>query len=289
MVLAAQYAVPVLSFEQILQDETISAVAIVTPAITHYELAKRALEAGKHVFVEKPITLNLDHARSLCKIAQSMQRQLMVGHLLHYHPAFIKLKELVHTGSLGQIQYIYAHRLDLGKIYTQKDVLWNMAPHDLSMILALTNASPISTTAAISCNIRDNLADFATINMSFASGAKAHIFVSCLNPFKEQKLTVICKNFMAVFDDTSLEWNKKLAIYDYKIEMKQDSIVTVKGAPEFVEIEQAEPLKNECQHFINCILGNRTPITDGQEALRVMETLVQARSMAYSGENLLVS
>jgi predicted dehydrogenase len=283
-----QYNVPVLSFEQILQDQAISAVAIVTPAVTHYELVRKSLEAGKHVFVEKPITLDLDHARELHKLAETNQRKLMVGHLLQYHPVFVKLKELVHSGALGPIQYIYSHRLDLGKIYTKKDVIWNLAPHDLSMILSLVNVAPSLVKATISCNLRASMSDFATINLEFPTGAKAHSFVAWLNPFKEQKLTVVCKNGMAVFDDTKSEWHEKLAIYRHKVEITHESIVTIKEAPEFLQIERSEPLKNECQHFIDCIENNLTPITGGLEALRVMEALVQARQSAYSHEKELV-
>jgi UDP-2-acetamido-3-amino-2,3-dideoxy-glucuronate N-acetyltransferase len=277
--IAAQYNVPVLSFEQILQDEKISAVAIVTPATTHYELAKKALEAGKHVFVEKPMTLNLDHAQELCRLAKAKKRKLMVGHLLQYHPVFGRLKELVHTGALGQMQYLYSNRLDLGKIYTKKDVLWNLAPHDLSMILSLVGSIPTKINATASCNLRDGVSDFATIHMNFPNKVKAHLSVSWLNPFKEQKLTVVGSKGMAVFDDTQIEWKEKLAMYTHKIEMKSDSIITVKEAPQFIEVKKSEPLRNECQHFINCIEQNQTPITDGEEALRVIEILIQARAL----------
>jgi UDP-2-acetamido-3-amino-2,3-dideoxy-glucuronate N-acetyltransferase len=286
--IAKQYSVPVLSFEQILRDEAITAVVVVTPTVTHYEFVKKSLEANKHVFVEKPMTLDLNHARELQRLAESKQRKLMVGHLLQYHPVFVKLKELVHSGALGPIQYIYSHRLDLGKIYTQKDALWDKAPHDLSMILSLVNEAPTLVNAAVSCNLMANASDFAMVNLEFATGAKAHVFVSWLNPFKEQKLTVVCKNGMAVFDDTKSEWHEKLAIYRHKVEVTNESIVTIKEAPEFLQIERSEPLKNECQHFIDCIENDLTPITGGLEALRVMEALVQARQSAYSQEKELV-
>jgi UDP-2-acetamido-3-amino-2,3-dideoxy-glucuronate N-acetyltransferase len=276
--IALEYNVPVLRLEHIFEDKEISAIAIATPAVTHYEIAKKALKFGKHVFVEKPMVLDLDHAKELCEIAKFNQRKLMVGHLLQYHPVFIKLKEIIHSGALGPIQYLYSHRLDLGKIYTRKDTLWNLAPHDLSMVLSLANSKLSSLSATSSCNIKPGVADFATINMEFMSGSKAHIFVSWLNPFKEQKLTVICENGMAVFDDTIPEWNQKLAIYNHKIEINPYSVITIKEPAKFVEIEKSEPLRDECQHFINSIEYDTDPITNGEEALKVIEVLAKARA-----------
>ena len=286
--IAAQYNVSVLNLEQILQDKKISAVAIITPAVTHYELAKKSLRAGKHVFVEKPIALELGHAKELCEIANKMQKKLMIGHLLQYHPVFVKVKELVHMGTLGQIQYLYTNRLDLGKMYRNKDVLWNLAPHDLSMILSIVRSTPVLIDAKASCNLRKDIPDFATIHMDFPNEIKAHLFVSWLNPFKEQKLTIVGSKAMAVFDDTQTEWDKKLVLYNHKIEMQPDAIITVKEDPIFVEVEKSEPLKNECQHFINSIKHNKTPITDGQEALKVMEVLVKARACVLARERELV-
>ena len=275
---AGRYGVPILSPEQLFQDQSISAVAIATPAVTHFDLAKRSLDANKHVFVEKPMTLDLNHAKDLCKLAALKQKKLMVGHLLQYHPIFIKLKRLVHEGKLGQIQYLYSNRLDCGKIYPKKDVLWNLAPHDLSMMLSLIQATPTKISATSSCNLRDGIPDFATLHMNFPNKAKAHLFVSWLNPFKEHKLTVIGSQGMAVFDDTQAEWNKKLALYNHRVELSPDSIITEKNPPQFIEVEQSEPLKNECKHFIDCIEHNQTPITNGEEALKVIEILIQARS-----------
>ncbi|NRA74128.1 MAG: Gfo/Idh/MocA family oxidoreductase [Rickettsiales bacterium] len=277
-VIAKQHEVSVLSLDHIIQDKNILGVVIATPAATHYKFAKKALKAGKHVFVEKPMTLSLKHAQELCKIAEEMQKILMVGHLLHYHPVFIKLKEIVRNGVLGQIKYLYSHRLDLGIIYPKKDVLWNLAPHDLSMILSITEASPISITTKTSCSLRSEMPDFATIHMDFSNETQAHVFVSWLNPFKEHKLTVIGDKAMAVFEDSQREWSRKLAIYNHEVKMQSDEVITVKKDPVFINVEKSEPLKNECKHFIDCIQQNKVPITNGQEALRGIEILEKARA-----------
>lgn len=266
--LAEQFSVPTLSYDQILQDKTVEAVMIATSASSHFVLAKAALEAGKQVFIEKPFTLNLKDARELCELANRMKKKIMVGHLLHYHPAFIKLKELTYKGLLGLIKYVYSNRLDFGKFYPNESVLWNLAPHDISMILSIMRSSPLSVMEHTEENI-------ATINMRFPDQAQAHVFVSTLNLFKEHKLVVIGSKMMAVFDDTQQDWNKKLCVCSYKINSNGQVITALKDQEQFIDIEKSEPLRNECLHFIDCILRDKTPITDAQEAIRVMEVITK--------------
>ena len=199
---ADQYSVPALSLGDLLADDAIQAVAIAAPAAAHADLAGQALHAGKHVFVEKPIALRATDAEELIAVAAQGDRVLMVGHLLQYHPAFLALRELIGNGRLGRLQYIYSNRLNLGKIRREENVFWSFAPHDISMILALTGEMPSAVTAKGASYLHEVIADVTNTYMSFPSGVNAHIFVSWLHPCKDQKLVVVGSEGMAVFDDT---------------------------------------------------------------------------------------
>jgi len=190
-------------FDDVLADTAVKGVVIALPAECHYEYAAKALNAGKDVFVEKPLALDLDHARKLTAMALERRRILMVGHLLRYHPAFLTLKELTDRGELGRLQYIYSTRLSLGKIRREENALWSFAPHDISMILALCNEMPQHVSAVGHNYLHKQLADVTTTHLSFPSGVNGHIFVSWLHPFKEQKLVVIGEAKMAVNPVTS--------------------------------------------------------------------------------------
>ena len=216
-----QYQVATPAFEEVLRDPGIDAVAIATPAVTHSSFARQALAAGKHVFVEKPIALNVDAAEELNTLAKQQGRVLMVGHLLQYHPVFIRLKELVAGGGLGRLRHIYSHRLNLGKVRREENILWSFAPHDVSMILSLVGDEPDSVSAVGSFFLHSQVADVTTTHMAFPGGENAHVFVSWLHPYKEQKLVVVGDEGMAVFDDT-LEWERKLLIYRHRIVWKDD-------------------------------------------------------------------
>jgi UDP-2-acetamido-3-amino-2,3-dideoxy-glucuronate N-acetyltransferase len=256
----------------ILKRNDISAIVIATPAETHFSLAREALLAGKHVYVEKPLVLNESEAREVIDIADRQNRVLMVGHLLQYHPAFIKLKELAATGELGRINYIYSHRLNLGKIRREENILWSFAPHDISMILSLAGSEPEKVQTTGGYYLHQRIADVTTTHLDFPSGLKAHIFVSWLHPFKEQKLVVVGDKKMVVFDDT-LDWPEKLQIFPHRIEWHNNVPVPVKANPEKVEYPRDEPLKQECLHFLDCIAIRKKPITDGNEGLRVLRVL----------------
>jgi UDP-2-acetamido-3-amino-2,3-dideoxy-glucuronate N-acetyltransferase len=270
-------------FNKVLRCENIQAVVIATPAETHFELARQALLAGKHAFVEKPLTLDENDAYELISLAEERDLILMVGHLLQYHPAFIRLKELVVNGELGRINYICSHRLNLGKIRREENILWSFAPHDISMILSLVGEEPESVSATGGNYLHQKIADFTTTHFEFPSGLKAHIFVSWLHPFKEQKLVVVGDRNMAVFDDTR-PWNEKLVIYPHQITWENNIPVPAKAEPKSVDILEHEPLSMECEHFLQCIATGETPLTDGREGLRVLRILnASQRSMDENG------
>jgi predicted dehydrogenase/acetyltransferase-like isoleucine patch superfamily enzyme len=280
--MAAKFGVPARDWAAVLSDRTIAGVIVATPAETHYRLAREGLAAGKHVFVEKPLALELTEAESLCAFAADSGQVLMVGHLLQYHPAFVKLKELVNRGDLGRVQYIYSNRLNLGKIRREENILWSFAPHDISMILGLI-ASPLEEVTAVgSTFLHRVIADVTTTHLSFAGNEHAHIFVSWLHPYKEQKLVVVGDAGMCVFDDGK-DWPNKVEIYRHRIEWVNGQPVPARAQPESVPIAGSEPLRLECQHFLDCITLGLAPRTDGAEALRVLRTLhASERSMRES-------
>jgi UDP-2-acetamido-3-amino-2,3-dideoxy-glucuronate N-acetyltransferase len=277
--LSDQYHVPARSFEAILLDVEIPAVVIAAPAEMHGTLALRALEAGKHVLVEKPLALDIATAERLCELADQAGRVLMVGHLLQYHPGFLKLKEILDEGRLGRLLYIYSNRLNLGKIRREENILWSFAPHDISMVLALAGAEPLEVSAIGACYLHKAIADTTMTHLRFASGINAHVYVSWLHPFKEQKLVVIGEAGMAVFDDQR-GWGEKLQVYMHRIDWRKGAPVPMAAEPTPVPIEAAEPLILECGHFLGAVASGSRPRTDGHEGLRVLRVLDAAeRSM----------
>ena len=272
-----------ISLPDVLSRDDISGIVIATPAETHFMLARKVLLSGKHVFVEKPLTLSGKDAAELIDLAKKKNLVLMVGHLLQYHPAFVKLKQLAQEGELGRINYIYSHRLNLGKIRREENILWSFAPHDISMILALAGEEPESVIATGGNYLHKKIADVTTTHLDFSSGLKAHVFVSWLHPFKDQKLVVVGDKKMAVFDDTLL-WEEKLLIYPHHVNWENNVPVTTRGVPERVSIPYAEPLKIECEHFIDCIEKRKPALTNGEEGLRVLKVLnASERSLNENG------
>ena len=274
--MAADHNVSAQTYDEVLADPAIKGVVIATPAETHATLAKKAIEAGKHVYVEKPLTINVKDAEEVCQMAKDKGVVLMVGHLLQYHPAFIHLKNMVQSGDLGRLQYIYSHRMNLGKVRREENILWSFAPHDISMILALAGEEPNDVSAIGSCFLHETICDVTTTHMTFDNGVRAHIFVSWLHPFKEQKLVVIGEKGMAVFNDT-LPWSEKLMLYPHKINWENGIPVPEKADGTPIPLDEAEPLKLECQHFLNAIETGNVPNTDGEEGLRVLKVLNQAQ------------
>jgi UDP-2-acetamido-3-amino-2,3-dideoxy-glucuronate N-acetyltransferase len=273
--LARRYSAAVAEVDAVLRDTEIDGVAIAAPAALHAELAQRALAAGKHVFVEKPLALTIAEAEELCIVAERADRRLMVGHLLQYHPAFIKLRELVREGALGRLQYVYSNRLNLGKVRREEDILWSFAPHDLSMILSLVGQEPAEVTAQGGYYLHKAIADVTTTHLAFPGGEQAHVFVSWLHPFKEQKLVVIGDRAMAVFDDGQ-PWSHKLVVYPHRIEWRDALPVPQRAEADPVPLDEGEPLQLECRHFLDCIATGGTPRTDGREGLRVLRVLARA-------------
>ena len=268
--------VPIMDMEEISMNTTIDGVAIASPAIFHAEHVKKFLKAGKHVFVEKPLALNLNDAIALQELADQQKLILMVGHIVQYHPAYIQLKNFIKNGTLGNLKYIYSNRLNIGKIRTEENVFWSFAPHDISMVLGLTN-DPIAEVKTEGLNFfNNNISDLATINFKFKTGLKAHIFVSWINPFKEQKLVVIGDKSMAVFDD-SLDWLDKLRLYSHDITFKNGVPLVQKAEATPIRLNPEEPLKKECEHFLECIEKRITPQTDAAEAIRVLQVLTMVQ------------
>lgn len=268
------------TLESVLADETIGAVAIATPPSMHREVAERAVAAGKHVYVEKPLTLNYPDALAVADAARAAGRTMMTGHILQFHNGYRALKELVSSGRLGEVRRIHATRLNLGAVRKEEDALWCLAPHDVSMILGLTGSSPETIEAFGEGHLRRDTADAVTIRLGFGGGnSQAMIHVSWLHPFKEHRLTVIGADAMAVFDDC-LPWDKKVQIYPHQVSLVGGAPSVVRADPVPVLIEQAEPLLAECAHFLECCATGVEPLTGPTEALAVMDVLHRAaRSM----------
>ena len=275
-----------LALNEVLSREDLRGVVIATPAETHFDLVRESLLAGKHVYVEKPLVLKEEQAEELIALARERRLTLMVGHLLQYHPAFVRLKELADSGELGRINYIYSHRLNLGKIRREENILWSFAPHDISMILSLASEYPESLIATSGNYLHHRIADVTTTHLEFASGLQAHIFVSWLHPFKVQQLVVVGDRKMAVFDDT-LPWSDKLLLYAHEIKWQHNIPVPAKAEPERLELPQSEPLRLQCEHFLHCLTSGHSPITDGQEGLRVLKILnASQRSVDQHGARI---
>jgi len=257
-------------YSEVLSDENIAAVVLATPAALHFDMAKRAIQAGKDVFVEKPLALSAAEGSELVELAARNRRILMVGHILQFHPAVQKLKELIRAGALGQLQYVYSNRLNIGKIRTEENILWSFAPHDISVMLGLLDEEPESVTCEGGFYLTNRVADVTLSQFAFTSGVRAHIFVSWLHPFKEQRLIVVGSEKMAVFDDTAAD---KLLLYSHRVEWKDRIPNAVKADAEPVALDASEPLRNECRHFLDCMVSRRSPLTDGREGLRVLRVL----------------
>jgi len=268
------------AFNDVLSDPAITAIALATPAVTHYEMAKAALEAGKDVFVEKPLAIEVTQGQDLIRTAEARGRILMVGHILRYHPAVLKLRQLIQDGSLGKINYLYSNRLNIGKIRSEENILWSFAPHDISVMLALLNEMPARVSCHGSAYLNTDVADVTLSHFEFPSGVQAHIFVSWLHPIKEQRLVVVGSEKMAVFDDTA---EHKLILYPHKVEWRNRIPTAVKAKGEVVELESLEPLRAECRHFLDCLQSRTPPVSDGAEGLRVLRVLDACQRSLVNG------
>ena len=258
-------------FSVMLQDSQVEAAVVATPASTHYSLVKESLLSGKDVLVEKPLSLKYQEGKELVSLAEQRGRILMVGHVLLYHPAIVRLKKLIDAGELGKINYIYSNRLNLGKFRTEENILWSFAPHDISAIVFLLNEMPDNVSAIGGNYLNPDIADVTLTNLHFASGAQSHIFVSWLHPYKEQRLVIIGDKKMVLFDDVNPK--DKLFIYEHKIDWLNGSPVPRPENAYALAIEKSEPLRVECQRFLDCIESRKPALTDGKEGLRVLKIL----------------
>jgi len=278
-------------FEDIVSDERIDAVVIASSAVTHYPFAKAALDAGKHAYVEKPLALSSVHADELAALAESKKLKLMVGHLLLYHPAVAYLKQLIDSGELGDVFYIYSQRVNLGKIRQDENALWSFGPHDISVILHLLGQSPVSVSARGESYLREGVQDVVFVNMKFADHKMAQLQVSWLDPHKVRKITIVGSKKMVVFDD--VESTEKLKIFDKGVsgvnyESYGDSLTLRFGDISIPHISMTEPLRTECQHFVDCVIEDKHPLTDAADGVRVVRILEAAQqSMESDGKPVL--
>ena len=269
--------------EDALADPAIDAVVLATPAEEHRRMAVAAVRAGKDVFVEKPLALDWREGSEMVDEASRCGRVLMVGHLLRYHPAILKIQELTAAEAFGRIEYIYSNRLAMGKIRREENALWSFAPHDISVILALMGQMPLQVTATGGAYLQPNIADVTVSNLLFDRGARSHIFVSWLHPYKEQRLVVIGSKQMAVFEDTRPE--NKLLLFDKQIEWKNGVVETAKAAATPIAFDATEPLLLECRHFVECVANRQRPRTPGEEGVQVLQVLQTCqRSLQMNGE-----
>jgi predicted dehydrogenase len=264
-------------FEELLGDLDIEAIVVASPAATHFRLARAALEAGKHVLVEKPLALQVDEAETLIRLADEHRLVLMVGHLLLYHPAIARLKEWLSGGELGEIYYIYTERRNLGQVRRDENAMWSLAPHDISVALHLLGEMPVMVAAQGQAYLQPGIEDTVFFTLRFADGRLVHSHVSWLDPHKVRRLTIVGDRRMAVFDD--VEPTEKLRLYDKGVDRMPEyssygEALTLRFGDIYVpRIEMQEPLRLECQHFLDCINQGRQPRSDGQSGLQVLRVL----------------
>ncbi|WP_421790272.1 Gfo/Idh/MocA family protein [Hyphobacterium sp.] len=274
---AQEYGVPALSFEQAIASDDIDGVVIAAPAELHANLAIAAYNNGKHVFVEKPIALTMEDGERMKTAADAAGKALMVGHLLQYHPAFVALREFVKGGGLGKLRYAYSHRCSLGKFRVEENALWSFAPHDVSMLLALFGEAPESVRGMGGAYVTEGIEDECRLDMTFADGGRAHVMATWLHPFKEHRLIVVGETGMAVFED-SAHGEEKLRLYRHQIDTSGPVPAPAKADWEALPYGDDEPLKTECQHFLDACAGKHAPLTDADEALRVLDVLIKGKA-----------
>jgi predicted dehydrogenase len=258
-------------------DAAVEAVVIAVDAPHHYKVAKAALQAGKHVYVEKPLTLAPVEAKELVDLAAAKNVKLMVGHLLEYHPAVNYMKDMIDKGGIGQPLYLYFQRLNLGIIRKQENAWWSLAPHDVSVACYLFGAEPASVSASGQAYLQKGIEDVVFANLKFADGRMAHIHVSWLDPHKIRKVTLVGSQKMVVFDD--MEASEKIRVHEKSADVKKtvadyvEAITLRTGDILIPQIKTDEPLKVECQHFMDSVVNNTPPRSDGNDGLRVVKVL----------------
>jgi predicted dehydrogenase len=264
----------------------VEGVVIATPAETHHALTCRALKAGKDVLCEKPLALTYEHAVEMVQLAERHQRILMIGHILEYHPGIVRMLDLVRSGELGKVRYAYSNRVSLGKVRREENILWSFAPHDIAIILRMLGTMPFQVVATGGSYLQPNIADVTVTHLLFDNGVRAHIHVSWLHPFKEQRFVVIGSHKMATFDDVA----KQLVLYDQRVDLQEGEPIPVRGEGEVVPYAADEPLRLECQAFLSAIATRQPPVADGRSGLRVLKVLQAAqRSLVMNGHPVALS
>ena len=275
-------------YEDLLNDADLDAIALAVPARAHYDMARRALLAGKHVFVEKPLAMSSLEARDLIQLAESQSRVLMVGHVFEYNPAVLYIKKLLQDKVIGQLYYMYSNRVNLGRIQTDINALWSIAPHDISIMLFLVGTMPETVSARGGMYLNGEVEDVVFLTMTFPGNVLAHVQASWLDPSKVRRMTLVGSEKMVVYDDVADEG--KVKVYDKGVYRKSSDLYgefqykVHSGDIYIPKIDMVEPLRNECAHFVECIQEHRTPRTDGYNGLRVVQVLEAAqRSLEQGG------
>jgi len=280
-------ATTTLDFRELLSDAGIEAVVIATPARTHFELARAALEAGKHFLVEKPLAMSSEEAESLIGLAKQQERVLMVGHIFEYHPAVREIKSLIENGELGELYYIYSTRVNLGRVQSDINALWSIAPHDVSILHYLLGSVPESVSARGGTFLNGQVEDVVFLVLSFAGGVMGHVHASWLDPSKVRRMTVVGSRRMVIYDDVADEG--KIKIYDKGVYRRDEDAYgefqyrVHSGDIAIPKLEMMEPLRVECIHFADCIRKGLKPLTDGLNGLRVVQVLEAAQASLQSG------
>ena len=260
--------------DDLLGDPDLDAIVLATPVPTHADLAVQVLEAGKHCFVEKPLAQAVADAEPAVEAQRASGRVLMVGHLLQFHPALNRLKEIADSGELGELRYIYGNRLNLGKLRADENALWSLGAHDVSVVLHLTGEEPYEMHARGESYMRDGIEDVVLGFMRFHSGLAAHLHLSWLDPHKERRFTVVGSKRMATFDDMDPE--RKVTVYDKGFDESSRSYgeyITRSGDIWSPRIPNTEPLRLECEHFLDCVRTGSEPVAGGQNGLAVVRVL----------------
>ena len=270
------------SLDEALQDNNFLGFTVATPAETHYSLAKQIMEAGKHVLVEKPLTLQKDHAEELVRLSEKNNVNLMVGHVLLFHPAIKKIKNLIEENKIGKLQYIYSNRLNLGQVRTEENVFWSLAPHDIAIFQYFIDAYPEAIHARGSAFLQAGIHDSTLTQLKYPNGVEGHIFVSWLHPFKEHRLVVIGSESMITFEDSSE--GKPLKLYAKKFDIAQGIPEKVDGPVTLLNYEQKMPLTEELQYFVNHLYEEKPEIANGRHALEVTRILIEASKQLESHE-----
>ena len=274
----------------VLQDADVDAVAVAVDAPRHYGLARQALQAGKHVYVEKPLTLCSTEARELVDLADAAGRTLMVGHLLEYHPAVNYMKDLLAGGDLGDSLYLYFQRVNLGVVRQVENAWWSLAPHDISVACYLFDSEPVSVTASGQAYLQDGVEDVVFATLKFADGRMAHIHVSWLDPHKVRKMTLVGSKKMVVFDD--MQAAEKVRLYDKGADVQRgvesyaEAITLRTGDILIPKVPGGEPLRIECQHFVDAVVQGTPPRSDGRDGLRVVKVLEAGQASLRQGGQL---